>query len=295
VIYVFGRGRVGKFLSVSWRNAGLDVSLRASKMLTRTTFAPRDVVVLAVPDPGLALAATQLAERLAANMVVLHCAGRLSESVLGACSARAACGVLHPLSSVIPSTPPLSRASAVVRALPPTFVVSGAPRAVREAERLVRAVGARVVSAPVHGARYHAAASLVAAGQLALFREAAAIFESVGMSSAAAKRAVLGLAASVADNADRDSFDAALTGSVVRGDVGAVRMHRDALAKSAEALGLYDAVARSLLPVAKARGVETRTLRALEEALRESLSETQTSTRPHPAPKAPKASRKREH
>lgn len=289
MIYVFGRGRVGTFLASSWRAAGLDVSLRASKSLTRTAFAPRDVVVLAIPDPTLALAAEQLAEKLAMNMVVLHCAGRLSESVLAACSVRAACGVLHPLSSVIPSTPPLSRASAVVRALPPTFVVSGAPRALREAKRLARAMGASVVASPVHGARYHAAASLVAAGQLALFREAASVFESVGMTSADAKRAVLGLAASVVDNAARDSFDAALTGSVVRGDVAAVRMHREALAKSAEALGLYDAVSRSLLPVAKARGASKRTLSELASA----LSETEASTPPRRAPRDRTARHKR--
>lgn len=290
MIYVFGRGRVGTFLSASWRKAGLDVSLRASKMLTRTPFAPHDVVVLALPDPSLAHAAAELAARLAPKMVVLHCAGRFSESVLAACVSQAACGVLHPLSSVIPSTPPLSRASAVVEALPPTFVVDGAPRAVREAKRLARAMGATVVAAPVHGARYHAAASLVAAGQLALFREAASVFESVGMTSADAKRAVLGLAASVLDNAARDSFDAALTGSVVRGDVAAVRMHREALAKSAESLGLYDAVARSLLPVAKQRGASKRTLSELTNA----LTETEASTQPRRAPRAQTARRKRE-
>ena len=258
-IVIVGRGRLGRALAQALKNRGKECSLISSSQIWPLKWERSAIVVLAVRDAAIASVASELAPNLTKTNVVLHAAGRFDESVLLACRP-AAIGVMHPLVSIIEKS-----AANIFDSR--TLVLAGDPRAVSAAKKIARAVHAHAVVAPVHGARYHAAASLVAVGAIAILDAAAEAFVKEGLEPADAKRALVGLLDSVVTNTQTRALSEALTGSIVRGDTEAVQRHREALSFSQDALGVYDAVSRVALRMAKKQGLPSSKVRAVQKAI----------------------------
>lgn len=246
------------------------------------------MIVLAVPDPALAVLADRIARSVRPGAVVLHVAGGLGRDVLAPCRAAGApIGVMHPLVSFASArhAPPLAGA---------TFVIDGDPRAVRAARAIARSLGARALVLPLHGPAYHAVAALLANGAAALAALSVDAFVALGAPRRDAERASAALLGSVASNITSVGLPAALTGPIVRGDARAVARHRDALAAlDRGALSAYDAVAPAILQVARRAGLDPRSARAIRVALGATADAPSRVSEPAPARRSTPAPRSR--
>lgn len=164
---------------------------------------------------------------------------------------------MHPLFSF--ATP---RSSTLAGA---TAVIAGDARAVRASRGLAHALGLVPVVLALHGARYHAAAALVANGSAALAAIAVDSLVAQGMDRRLAERAISALLRSVAENVGAVGLPRALTGPIVRGDAAAVARHRRALTPRERRA--YDAIAPAILSVALEAGLPTARARAIRAAL----------------------------
>jgi predicted short-subunit dehydrogenase-like oxidoreductase (DUF2520 family) len=220
-----------------------------------------DLVVLAIPGPALARYARDLAGRLPRGTAVVHCSGAHGVEVLEPLRKhRTACGALHPLVSFASLKPlPYDFTGKV-------FVVSpGSSKFLARIRPFVRALGGDLVVHGAHGPAYHAAASLVAGGSAALVADAVAVLEELGLSRRDAEHGLAGLLHSVADNVERVGVPNALTGSIARGDATMVTEHRKALSPTARET--YDAIAPTILRVARAQGLPRELAEVVARAL----------------------------
>jgi predicted short-subunit dehydrogenase-like oxidoreductase (DUF2520 family) len=215
--------------------------------------AEADVVVLAVRDTRIPEVAEALVtgRHLRPGQVILHTAGsRASADVLApARSAVASVGTLHPLVSLTgaPGTEDNLEGAA--------FALEGDEIAQAMGKRLVRLMGGQVLRlAPEMMALYHAGAVFASNYVVALVDVARALLVAAGLPDAEAQAALWPLLASVVRNLAAVGLPAALTGPVVRGDVGSVERHVEALAKGApQELELYQRLGREVLRLAQAR------------------------------------------
>ena len=216
--------------------------------------AAADCVLICVPDRSIAEVARDLAageRRRGPKQVALHTSGFHDESVLAALERTGwSTGSLHPLISLPPSArrpPDLEGA---------WFAVSGQPAARRRAKELVSIFGGqelRLEPGSVAKRRYHAAATMLAGGLVALFDAAEETVAGSVSSRNAARRALADLAASVLANlAERGPIEA-LTGPAVRSDWETVAGHLQQLGP--ETGEIYRTLTRRMLRLARARGV----------------------------------------
>jgi predicted short-subunit dehydrogenase-like oxidoreductase (DUF2520 family) len=257
-VIVFGRGKLGTSLSRGLRAAGVRVTLRAGRAQPPRRLDPDAILILAVPDAQIAGLADRLAPLLGPRHVVLHCAGARGPEELAACAARgAAVAGLHPLVSF----PSRKRLPGLAGA---QFVAHGAPRGLRAARRVCRALGAHCSCLPVLGPAYHAAAALLANGSAALAFSAARIWGALGMPERVAERAAQSLLQSVAHNVGAVGLPAALSGPVARGDRGTVALHLRALrALTPDAAWSYEALLPVVVACARAQGLPAERARAI--------------------------------
>lgn len=244
-----GRSALGVVLARALRAAGLAVTVRRGRGFAFRSLRGADVIVLAVPDPHLGDLVAAAAQGRGARLdgvSVLHVAGSRDAGVIAPLRAHgASVGVLHPLVSFVREAAPTNFEGC-------TFVAAGDAVAMRAARALTRALGGRLVGAPVHGAAYHAAAALAANGAVALAHDAVSILTGLGLTRKDAERAIGGLLGSVANNVATVGVPAALTGPVARGDRATVARHRDAL-RGGAAGATYDAILPAIEATAKAR------------------------------------------
>lgn len=268
-VVLVGRGRVGRTLAKRFAERGVDAVLLAGRGLARSARARAllrraRVVWITVPDPHLPAVEAAIAAALdglepRALPVVAHAGGARGPGVLEACARRGArVAVAHPAVSFGTTHTSLEGT---------TFVIDGAPRATRTLAALVRRLGARPLTRALHGARYHAALSLVANGAAALAAAASAILAAgePRLEQQEAARLLGSLLRSVADNVARVGPAMALTGPIARGDAAAVARHLEALAPTERAD--YAAVSRLVLRAAIARGLDPAARDAVEALL----------------------------
>jgi len=137
-----------------------------------------------------------------------------------------------------------------------TIAIEGDAPLVRLLGELAEACGAQPVRLPVEGkAAYHAAAVLSAGGFVALLDAIAELGRGAGLDEAGSLAIYAPLIRQSLANAERFGIDTALTGPIVRGDIGTLRAHLGAMAALAPgATGLYVAAARREILLAVARG-----------------------------------------
>lgn len=222
-----------------------------------------DVTLLTVPDDAIARLAGQLAASGGelAGKAVIHTSGTHGTSALAPLAARGAMvGSLHP---AFPFTEGIDLPEGV------TFAVEASDVVLRGwLLELVTAFRGHALSIPPGSkAQYHAALSIASNYAVTLYALAEHLLLGLGAEQAAADAALNTLVRATADNLARVGVPAALTGPLVRGDVGTVRAHLMVLKQTDSGIHeTYRMLARLTLPLVRARGVDTSALEQLLES-----------------------------
>jgi len=261
-----GAGRVGTGLATNFARAGWKVAavgsrnrataralarrIRGARVCTPQEVADyADLVFLTVPDDAIAEVAASLRWRKGAACV--HCSGAAElETLAKAVADGALAGGFHPLRMFGERRESAGALSGCAIAL------AGPEALVRTLERLARAVDATPLRLPEGGrALYHAAANFSGAFVIALIEETVALWGKLGVSRNDALAALLPLLRGTVDNVEKLGPAGGLGSAVARGDVGTIRGHLDALARSApESLELYRLLSLRTIPIAIAKG-----------------------------------------
>lgn len=267
VIGIVGAGAVGTALGLALSRGGWPVAAIASRDEGRRErfrslvpgargFAEAtalldevELVILAVPDDALPGLATEL--RMYGGQAMVHTSGALGAEVLE--PARAAgtqVGAFHPLVAFADT----ERAVAALHGA--TVAIEGDDQLASLLAEMAEAIGATAVRlAPGSKAAYHAAAMLAAGGFVALLDAISELGAVAGLDEAGSIAIYGGLVEQTLGNARALGIARALTGPMVRGDVGTIGRHLDALARHApDVLPLYRAIAEREVAIAESRG-----------------------------------------
>jgi predicted short-subunit dehydrogenase-like oxidoreductase (DUF2520 family) len=262
-----GAGRVGIVLASAFTRAGWPVTAVASRNPDRRqrfqSTVPNakayaepaavlddvEVAFVTVPDDAIAGVAGSL--RLYSGQALVHTSGLLPSSVLE--PARAAgtmLGSFHPLVAFADA----DRALADLQGA--TVALEGDEPLVTMLGELAEAIGAQPVRVPPEGKpAYHAAAVLAAGGFVALLDAIAELGRGAGLDEAESLAVYAPLVRQSLENAERLGIRSALTGPVVRGDIGTVEAHLRAMRELAPgAVELYSSAARREIDLALGRG-----------------------------------------
>jgi predicted short-subunit dehydrogenase-like oxidoreductase (DUF2520 family) len=266
-IAFIGAGRVGTALGAAFARAEWQVTAVASRGEERRrrfqekvpgarAFADAhavldeaDLIFVTVPDDAIVDAITGLV--LYSGQAIVHTSGALPASVLApAKAAGTSIGSFHPLVSFAEH----DQAIADLRGA--TVALEGDESLLPVLAELAESVGAQPVLLPEGGkSAYHAAAMMAAGGLVGLFDAIARVAVIAGLDEKTAVGVYAPLARQALANAERLGIDSALTGPVLRGDVGTVKGHLDVLTQLVpDTLPLYVAVARRELAIARRRG-----------------------------------------
>lgn len=256
---ISGTGAVASALCAELVAAGVDVALwgrdlAAARALARTTgashapdagaLASADVVVLAVSDGAAAEVAGRVLEEVSTDAPPLfHTSGPASGRE-GMGDLGGDVGSLHPLVAV-PRAARDGLACGRFRDMPFALESTG-PAGTARGQQVIDALGANAITIEGEAKlRYHALATMVATGVVALVDRAASTMAESGDKRDAFRRAYAALASSAAANLEELPGPEALTGALARGDEALVERHRAALASVGDAAPLYDAITRA--------------------------------------------------
>jgi predicted short-subunit dehydrogenase-like oxidoreductase (DUF2520 family) len=267
VIGIVGAGAVGTALGLALSRAGWPVRAVASRDEGRRDrfrslvpgargFAEAtalldevELIVLAVPDDAIPALAADL--RMYSGQAMIHTSGALGAEVLD--PARAAgtqVGAFHPLVAFADT----ERAVAALQGA--TIAIEGDDELASLLATMAEAIGATAVRlTPGTKAAYHAAAMLAAGGFVALLDAIAELGAVAGLDERGAVAIYGGLVEQTLGNARALGIARSLTGPMVRGDVGTIRRHLEALSAHApDVLPLYRAIAEREVGIAETRG-----------------------------------------
>ncbi len=222
-----------------------------------------DLIFITTPDDQIAKVAARLAQALTEargssthpprrrQRIALHASGALTSDALAALDEHGfSLASLHPLVSI-------SDAASGARNLRGAFYcLEGEARALREARRIVRALGGQSFSVAARDkSLYHAAAVITSGHTVALFSLATTLLARCGLSEARARRVLLPLLASTLTNLEVHAPDEALTGTFARADLTTVRKHLAALqtANVRDAISVYALLGEHSLRLAARR------------------------------------------
>jgi predicted short-subunit dehydrogenase-like oxidoreductase (DUF2520 family) len=209
-----------------------------------------DLIFLTVPDDAIAEIAASL--HLYSGQAVVHTSGALPASVLEpAMAAGTSAGSFHPLVAFADVDQALADLSGA------TVAIEGHESLMPLLAELAESIGARPVTLPDGGKiAYHAAAMMAAGGLVGLLDAIASVARLAGLDERTAMAVYAPLARQAIANAERFGIDAALTGPLLRGDIGTLRGHLDVLGSQApDAVALYVEAARREVAIAVRRGV----------------------------------------
>jgi len=280
-IGIAGTGRVAQALGRLLRERGEPVvavagrspgrTARAAEFIGVAAVSPRQLhehagrILIAVSDTAVAGVAHTLAHSGWCQGAALHTCGARGPEVLELLArAGIACGVLHPLQTVV--TP-----EAGVNALPgSTFAVCGDPAAVAWAERIVKVLGGTALHVAADSMPLYHAAAVMASNYVAGLIDAAAILmKAAGIDEKTALDALSPLIYGGVANALALGPEKALTGPIERGDAETVRRHLPSLAAVPPSVaGLYRSAGLHVLEVARRRGLAEAKAREIEMLLR---------------------------
>ena len=270
LIGIVGLGAVGTALGLALSRAGWPISAVASRDPDRRAAFSRlvggtrgfadatalldevELIILAVPDDALASLASGL--RMYGGQAMVHTSGALGAEVLRpAMAAGTQIGSFHPLVAFADT----ERAVAALHGA--TVAVEGDDQLLDLLAEMAEAIGAHPVRlAPGSKPAYHAAAVLAAGGFDALLDAIAELGRVAGLDEAGSLAIYGPLVEQTLGNARALGIGAALTGPIVRGDVGTLRSHLDSLRLHAPGvLDLYRAAAEREIVLAEARGALT--------------------------------------
>jgi predicted short-subunit dehydrogenase-like oxidoreductase (DUF2520 family) len=242
-ITIVGIGRVGGALAIALNNAGFNVrqlivrdqrpvnGLRAKDLSkaqiddwNSLTSIESELIIIATADTDIFSAVEGLVPFVQSGQIVLHTSGARTADELSALKVRGCeTGSIHPLTSI---SDPISGAKQFRGSY---FCVEGSRQAVTVANQLVRSLGGN--SFTIKGSRkalYHAAAVMAAGHLTALFDCSLEMLSVCGISKGTGVKILLPLVRSTLHNLERQSPEAALTGTFSRLDRSTLEKHIEA-------------------------------------------------------------------
>jgi len=273
---VIGLGKVGETLARLYHQQGYRIAAVSSRTTERTAavaalvgadvrdpvgaVTAADITLLTVPDDAIASVANTITNDIEGRYIV-HTSGALDAGVLDVLRQRGAhVGSFHPAY-------PFADVESALKGLPGSaFAVEA------EDERLrgwligmAAALNGVVMLIPPGGkALYHAALVIASNYTVTLYAVARDLLTGIGADSAAAEQALNALVGGTVANLRSVGIPAALTGPLVRGDIGTISAHLAALdAANPAAAALYRQLARATLPLVKARGKSVQEIERL--------------------------------
>jgi predicted short-subunit dehydrogenase-like oxidoreductase (DUF2520 family) len=225
-VIVVGDGRLGRAIAPALAAGGAPVVGPLGRRDPRPTFTERDIVLLCVPDQGIAGAAAEIPP----GPYVGHCAGALALDVLGDHRAFS----IHPLLAVTEGFTGFRGAACAVAGRDAAALAVAKETAARLGMDVI------VVSDTLRPL-YHAAASM-ASNFLVTIEDAA---EQIAAPTGVERRHLARLARSALDSWEQHGRQA-LTGPIARGDETTVRRQRAAVAEHEPGqIALWDALDRA--------------------------------------------------
>lgn len=277
-----GAGLVGGSLAVALSRAGYPVAAVASR--TRASAvglaarvpgcsvyrAPQEAVdasdVVFVTTTDGAIRDVTAAQRWQRGQAAVHCAGAATLDVLeGAARDGALTGAMHPLQA-------FSSVENGVESIPGTTFGIEAEGAMREYLReMALAVGGRAVFVRAEDkALYHLTGVMMGGLLTTLGATAAQLWDRIGIGRAEGVKALAPMMRSVSHNLESSGLPGAVAGPYMRGDVGTIGSHLEALRTRAPAvLPLYCQLALAGLPFCVEKGLPAEKadeIRALVES-----------------------------
>lgn len=267
-IGIVGAGHTGLALGVAFSRAGWPVTAVASRdpanrtRFTRLVASARpvehaqhlvdgvDLVFLTVPDDAIADVVANV--RLYGGQAIVHTSGALPADVLTpSLAAGTSAASFHPLVAFADLGRSLDALTGATVALEGDdenlLAILG---------DLATDIGAQPVRLPPGGKpAYHAAAVLAAGGFIGLLDAIAELGRGAGLDEAGSLAIFAPLIRQSLANAEALGIRDALTGPLLRGDVGTVRGHLEAMSRLAPgAVEVYAAAARREIALAESRG-----------------------------------------
>jgi len=223
------------------------------------------VVFIAVPDDTVGAVARRLArsEKDWSGRTVFHTSGLQVSSVLAPLRKRGArVASLHPVQSFPGKVGRDGLFSGIY------WGIEGDTEAVRLGKAVVRSLGGRTFAVrPEAKPLYHAACSLAANAFVALEAAAAALMAEAGAGQKTAMAILMPLIQGTLQSVKELGPRKALTGPVVRGDIGTVRRHLEALASRPLHDELYRVLGLAALRLLEEGDSPPRRLKALKRSL----------------------------
>ena len=256
---ILGAGAVGMALAVGLSEAGYNVTAITSRNTERARMLSglvggaihtrhagllvdiADIVVLTVPDDVISTVAESVPWR--SGMAAVHCSGGTPVSVLECAHAYGAViGGFHPLQTF----PREARAPTPLENV--TFAIESQDPALHHQLRdMAHALHGHAIDINEKSrALYHISGVLASNYLVAIIAEAAGLWAQFGYNQSQALQALLPLVRGTVGNIERDGAAAALTGPIVRGDLGTVQAHLEQLrATLPSVVPLYAALAQA--------------------------------------------------
>ena len=269
-IAIIGAGKAGSVLARTWAARGFTIAAVASRTLryaetlaqevgARVTTASAaaalaDLTVFAVSDDAIAAAAAEAADLDWHGKGAIHLSGAYTSELLEGLAGRGAMtGSLHPAYPFANRDLPPASLRGV------TFAIeSDHPRLTEWLYDLVTTAEGRALPLRQNQKRlYHAALTFTSNYAVTLYATSRRLLQSIGASEETADAALLALLSGTLDNLRKQGVPGALTGPLVRGDIGTVEAHVDALSGQPELARAYAALARLTLPLLDERGIDT--------------------------------------
>ncbi len=283
-ISIIGAGRLGTSLARALAARGYRIralacrSLRSAKESRRAAGRGRPVtditraaalgkvIIFCLPDGQIRAAAVRLAGSGIdwREKTILHTSGVLPAGALAPLRKKgAAVGSFHPAQSFPEKGMPPSRFRGV------SFGLEGDRQALDVACGLIRVLGGHPIILSARAKPlYHAACIMASNYPVILWQAAAGLLERAGMTRRQAVRLIVPLAEGTLRTVKKLDPEGALTGPIVRGDLGTVKAHLEALSRSApEHLRVYREVGLAVLETAAKRGLPPGKIRAIRAVL----------------------------
>ncbi len=212
-----------------------------------------DLALTTVPDDAIASTAAALAEAGFAGRAVIHTSGARDARMLSPLAERGLqVGSLHPAY-------PVADVEAAIKGLPGSaFAVEASNEPLLGWLReMVAVLDGRVLLIPPGGkALYHAALVIASNYTVTLYALAESLLTGFGADKAAADQALNSLLAGTVENLRTQGIPTALTGPLVRADVGTLAAHLRALdGVNQDTAAVYRQLARLTYPLLLARGL----------------------------------------
>lgn len=267
-----GAGKVGGVLARLWSAAGYQISAVYSRTDAKAgvlaeqvgaavaksideVVAAADLTLLTVTDDAIELVAEAIGYENLSGKAVIHTSGVHDARALSNLAEWGAfTGSLHP------AFPFADAETAILGLRGAVFALEAeTPQLKAWLEAMVKSLDGKVLTIPLGGkATYHAALVFASNYTVTLYAVAEQLLGSLGADSAIAARALIPLLTGTLNNLREQGIPDALTGPLVRGDVGTIELHLDALKViNPELAGLYRELARATLPLLVSRNIKT--------------------------------------